>query len=58
MIVKGRNRDTAWFAITDEQWPALRRDYESWLAPGNFDERGVQRRSLTDLLRVDAPASA
>ncbi|MGH2863986.1 MAG: GNAT family N-acetyltransferase [Solirubrobacteraceae bacterium] len=51
LIVKGRNRDTAWFAITDGDWPAIRRDYESWLAPENFDADGVQRRSLRDLAR-------
>jgi RimJ/RimL family protein N-acetyltransferase len=45
-MYKGRNRDTAWFAITDRDWPALRPGYEAWLAPGNFDERGVQRTRL------------
>jgi len=53
LIVKGRNRDTAWFAITDDEWPALRRGYESWLAPENFDAGGSQRRSLGDFLRSD-----
>jgi RimJ/RimL family protein N-acetyltransferase len=50
LIVKGRNRDTAWFAITDEQWPAIRRGYEAWLASGNFDTDGGQRRSLGESL--------
>jgi RimJ/RimL family protein N-acetyltransferase len=50
LIVKGRNRDTAWFAITDEQWPALRHGYEAWLAPANFDTDGKQRRSLGESL--------
>lgn len=50
LIVKGRNRDTAWFAITDQEWPALRRGYEAWLAPENFDANGVQLRSLRDLV--------
>jgi len=54
MIVKGRNRDTAWFAITDDQWPALRSGYESWLAPENFDAGGLQRRSLSNFLRSNA----
>ncbi len=45
-MYKGRNRDTAWFAITDRDWPELRSGYEAWLAPDNFDERGVQRRRL------------
>jgi RimJ/RimL family protein N-acetyltransferase len=48
-IVKGRNRDTAWYAITDEQWPTIRSGFEAWLAPQNFDADGQQRRSLADL---------
>lgn len=46
MIVKGRNRDTAWFSIVDSEWPALRKAFEKWLDPLNFDEAGNQRRSL------------
>jgi RimJ/RimL family protein N-acetyltransferase len=46
MVVKGRNRDTAWYAIVDGDWPALRAAFETWLAPGNFDEAGRQRRRL------------
>jgi RimJ/RimL family protein N-acetyltransferase len=49
-IVKGRNRDSAWFAITEEQWPAIRRGYEAWLAPASFDTDGQQRRSLGESL--------
>jgi RimJ/RimL family protein N-acetyltransferase len=49
MIVKGRNRDTAWFSILDTEWPAVRDAFEAWLAPENFDEQGVQRESLADL---------
>jgi RimJ/RimL family protein N-acetyltransferase len=45
-VVKGRNRDTAWFAITDEEWSAARVAFESWLAPENFDEDGLQKRPL------------
>jgi L-amino acid N-acyltransferase YncA len=45
-IVKGRNRDTAWYAITDDQWPAIRSRFEAWLAPGNFDGQGRQKHSL------------
>ena len=37
MVVKGRNRDTAWFAITDEEWPRIRAGMERWLEPANFD---------------------
>ena len=43
---KGRNRDTAWFAITDTDWPHLRASYDAWLAPTNFDDRGRQRSPL------------
>jgi RimJ/RimL family protein N-acetyltransferase len=49
MVIKGRNRDTAWFAITDGDWPAVRAGFEAWLAPDNFDEAGRQRRSLFEL---------
>lgn len=46
MVVKGRNRDTAWFSMTDGEWPSRRAAFEAWLAPGNFDEEGRQRKSL------------
>lgn len=49
MVVKGRNRDTAWFSILDREWPALRANFEAWLAPDNFDEAGRQRSSLREL---------
>jgi RimJ/RimL family protein N-acetyltransferase len=49
MVVKGRNRDTAWFAMLDREWPALRAAFERWLAPDNFDETGRQRMSLAAL---------
>jgi RimJ/RimL family protein N-acetyltransferase len=49
MVVKGRNRDTAWFAITDDEWPAIREAFEAWLSPENFDEAGRQRRRLGQL---------
>jgi RimJ/RimL family protein N-acetyltransferase len=47
MVVKGRNRDTAWFAITDANWPHLRAGYEAWLRPENFDADGQQRSKLS-----------
>lgn len=50
-VVKGRNRDTAWFAMIDSEWPALDAAYQRWLAPGNFDETGQQRDRLSDLTR-------
>lgn len=48
-VVKGRNRDTAWFATIDREWPALRAAFEAWLAPGNFDARGRQKLALSSL---------
>lgn len=56
-VVKGRNRDTAWFAVTDGDWPALREAYAAWLSPANFDSRGrqIERLSeLTQLVRVSS----
>lgn len=46
MIVKGRNRDTAWFSITDQEWPAIRRGFEEWLSSANFDADGKQKKKL------------
>ena len=46
MIVKGRNRDTAWFSILDHEWPARRLAFERWLAPENFDRDGKQKTRL------------
>jgi RimJ/RimL family protein N-acetyltransferase len=48
-VVKGRNRDTAWYAAIDREWPALDRAFQQWLDPANFDERGRQRTSLRTL---------
>src|SRR3954463_6328349 len=50
MVVKGRNRDTAWYAMTDDEWPAMRQAFEAWLAPENFDHNGVQQRDLRSLI--------
>lgn len=46
MIIKGESRDTAWFSIIDSEWPALRAEYERWLAPDNFDAAGGQKSRL------------
>src|ERR1700685_450469 len=54
MIVKGRNRDTAWFAMLDSQWPARRDAFTRWLAPENFDAEGRQKVSLASLNGVPA----
>ena len=52
LVVKGRNRDTAWFSIIDSEWPALLEAYAAWLHPSNFDARGRQRERLSDLTRL------
>jgi RimJ/RimL family protein N-acetyltransferase len=49
MIQKGRSRDTAWYAMTDAEWPARKARFERWLAPENFDAGGRQRTSLSAL---------
>lgn len=46
MVVKGRNRDTAWFAIIDHEWPPIRAAFEAWLDPSNFDASGRQLQPL------------
>jgi len=46
MVVKDRNRDTAWFSMLDREWPARKRAFEAWLDPANFDENGKQLKSL------------
>lgn len=53
MIVKGRRRDTAWFAMLDDEWPARKTAFERWLDPGNFDEDGAQRLSLSELMAAE-----
>jgi RimJ/RimL family protein N-acetyltransferase len=51
-VYKGRNRDTAWYAITDGDWPRLRAAYQTWLDPANFDEQGKQRARLSELTAI------
>jgi RimJ/RimL family protein N-acetyltransferase len=48
MIVKGRSRDTAWYAMLDHEWPLRKLAFERWLAPNNFDADGRQHASLSD----------
>lgn len=48
-VVKGRSRNTAWFSITDDEWPAVKTAFEQWLSLSNFDGEGRQRRTLADL---------
>ncbi|HEY4365044.1 MAG TPA: GNAT family protein [Bryobacteraceae bacterium] len=47
MMVKGRNRDTAWYSMLDSEWPARRASFEGWLEPSNFDEQGRQKAPLS-----------
>jgi RimJ/RimL family protein N-acetyltransferase len=49
MLVKGQNRDTAWFSIIDSEWPARRDAFERWLAADNFDAEGRQKQRLEQL---------
>ena len=49
MIVKGENRDTAWFAMIDRDWPGLRDRFERWLSPSNFDPGARQIMRLSDV---------
>jgi RimJ/RimL family protein N-acetyltransferase len=46
MVIKDRSRDTAWFAMVGDDWPAIRAAFAAWLDPANFDAAGRQRRSL------------
>lgn len=48
LVVKGENRDTPWYSVIDKEWPALKKAYEGWLDPGNFDSEGVQKKRLED----------
>jgi RimJ/RimL family protein N-acetyltransferase len=47
MVLKGRNRDTAWFAMLDSDWPAIRARFDAWLDPANFGADGQQIRKLS-----------
>jgi RimJ/RimL family protein N-acetyltransferase len=49
LIVKGRNRDTAWFSMIDGEWPARKSAFERFLSPGNFDPQGKQKESLSSI---------
>ncbi len=48
LIVKGKNRDTAWFSMLDHEWPALKGSFVQWLDPTNFDDSGMQVKKLND----------
>jgi RimJ/RimL family protein N-acetyltransferase len=49
MILKGRNRDTAWFSLLDGEWPRASTAFQQWLAPANFDGEGRQKRRLAEI---------
>ncbi|KAL6067468.1 GNAT family N-acetyltransferase [Balamuthia mandrillaris] len=51
IVYKGRNRDTAWYAAIDKEWPMISEALETWLQPSNFDEGGAQRQRLSELTR-------
>lgn len=57
LIVKGRNRDSAWFSVIDSEWPALSEAFSAWLSPENFDGTGRQKERLSDLTRLVRAAS-
>lgn len=56
-VYRQRNRDTAWFAMIDSEWPALQEAYKAWLAPSNFDVNGRERERLADLTGLVRAAS-
>jgi RimJ/RimL family protein N-acetyltransferase len=55
VVYKGRNRDTAWHAMLDTEWPQIRQAFLRWLSIENFDANGEQRRSLKEMRRTDKP---
>ncbi|MGI9481786.1 MAG: GNAT family N-acetyltransferase [Hyphomicrobiales bacterium] len=52
IVVKGRNRDSAWFSIIDKEWPGLREAYFAWLKPENFSREGKQKKALSKLTKA------
>jgi RimJ/RimL family protein N-acetyltransferase len=58
MVVKDRNRDTAWYSMLDTEWPAAREAFEAWLRPENFDEHGRQLHPLAGLRVMQASGTA
>jgi hypothetical protein len=57
MIVKGRNRDTAWYAMLDTEWPSRKLAFERWLERENFDADGRQKVRLADATRTPRTAA-
>ena len=56
MIFKGKNRDTAWYSILDDEWPEVRGILETWLAPDNFDDAGKAKTSLYEQMQNRSPS--
>jgi RimJ/RimL family protein N-acetyltransferase len=52
MVAKGQNRDTAWYAMIDTEWPRIKQAFELWLSPANFDAEGRQIRRLEDIRKT------
>lgn len=50
LVVKGLNRDTAWFSIIDKEWQVLKNAYPTWLDPENFDDQGRQKNRLAQII--------
>jgi hypothetical protein len=57
MITKGRSRDTGYFGMLDNEWPARKATFEHWLTPENFDAAGKQRMSLRELNAMPRPSA-
>lgn len=55
MVIKGRNRDTAWYSILDKEWSVVKAGFEAWLKPENFDAAGRQKTALADLRPKTGP---
>ncbi len=53
MVVKGRNRDTAWYSILDHEWPEIREIIKAWLADDNFDDQGIAKTSLAAAMAAE-----
>jgi RimJ/RimL family protein N-acetyltransferase len=49
MVIKGNNRNTAWYSMLDHEWPSRKRAFQAWQNPANFDSEGRQRRTLTGI---------
>ena len=56
MIFKGKNRDTAWYSILDDEWPEVRGILETWLDAANFDQQRVAKTSLFEMMSERSPS--